>query len=114
MVALLLAPGAAAQALGPGRGAWEVATPESQGLSADALRAADEATEAAMGSRVCYLVVKNGKIVHERYMGSGTVEGIRSAEVAPTSRGPRRWTSDGRSSPQWPTERLQRDACGEQ
>eukprot|EP01047_Picozoa_sp_COSAG01_P063585 COSAG01_NODE_8264_length_2851_cov_49.640988_1_plen_55_part_10 len=55
MVALLLAPGAAAQALGPGRGAWEVATPESQGLSADALRAADEATEAAMGSRVCYL-----------------------------------------------------------
>jgi CubicO group peptidase (beta-lactamase class C family) len=65
--------------LGPGRGAWEVATPESQGLSTAELEAADAATDAEMGSRVCYVVVKNGKIVHERYMGAGTEAGIRSA-----------------------------------
>ena len=29
---------------GPGRGAWEVRTPESQGLSTEALRAAEELT----------------------------------------------------------------------
>jgi|EP01047_Picozoa_sp_COSAG01_P012787 hypothetical protein len=75
----LLGAAAAQSHLGPGRGAWEVATPESQGLSTEELRAADEATEQGMGNRVCYLVVKNGKIVHERYMGSGTVGGIRSA-----------------------------------
>ena len=81
---LKLAAGAAllatsAAQFGPGVGPWEVVTPESQGLSSEALREADQATESGMGGRVCYVVVKNGKIVHERYMGSGTEEGIRSA-----------------------------------
>jgi len=75
---LALVASAAAQ-YGPGNGPWEVAAPEEFGLSAAALAAADEATEAGMGSRVCNVVVKNGKIVHERYMGSGTEAGIRSA-----------------------------------
>jgi CubicO group peptidase (beta-lactamase class C family) len=74
-----LAATASGQDLGPGVGPWEFATPESQGLSSEELRAADAAIESAMGNRVCYVVAKNGKIVHERYMGSGTVEGIRSA-----------------------------------
>ena len=52
---------------GPGSGPWEVATPESQGLSTASLRAAEEAINNAVGGRVCYLVVKNGKIVAERY-----------------------------------------------
>jgi CubicO group peptidase (beta-lactamase class C family) len=78
--------GAAAQdGLGPGSGPWEVASPESQGLSTAELEAADAATESGMGSRVCYVVVKNGKIVHERYMGSGTESGIRSAWSATKS-----------------------------
>ena len=38
-----------------------------------------------MSGRVCYVVVKNGKIVHERYMGSGSVDGIRSAWSATKS-----------------------------
>ena len=44
---------------------------------------------------------------------AANVVGIRSAEAAPTLRGLRRWTSDGRSSPRWPIKRLRRGACGE-
>ena len=36
----------------------------------------------------------------------------RCAEAAPTSLGPRGWTSDGRSSRQWPTMRRRRGTCG--
>jgi hypothetical protein len=78
-LALAVSISAAAAQLGPGRGPWEVSTPEAEGLSSAALRAADEAVESGMGGRVCYLVVKNGKIVHERYMGSGSESSIRSA-----------------------------------
>lgn len=92
MLRLTIALGAASCAaaakndgFGPGAGAWEVATPESQGLSAALLEAADLATESAMGGRVCNIVVKNGKIVHERYMGAGTEAGIRSAWSATKS-----------------------------
>ena len=76
---------AAAAQYGPGSGPWEVTTPEAEGLSTAALRAADEAVESGMGGRVCYVVVKNGKIVHERYMGSGTEDGIRSSWSATKS-----------------------------
>jgi hypothetical protein len=38
--------------LGPGAGPWEVATPESQGLSTAALWEAEEAIERAVGGRV--------------------------------------------------------------
>jgi CubicO group peptidase (beta-lactamase class C family) len=54
--------------LGPGRGPWEFATPESQGLSTDALRAAEERVNEEMGGdRFCFIVVKNGYMVHETY-----------------------------------------------
>jgi len=52
---------------GPGRGRWEIATPESQGLSSTALREAEERVNYDVGNRSCYLLVKNGKIVYERY-----------------------------------------------
>jgi hypothetical protein len=52
--------------LGPGDGPWEDATPESQGLSTEALNAAEEATNSALGGRVCYVVVKNGECQNMR------------------------------------------------
>jgi hypothetical protein len=46
--------------LGPGRGPWEAATPESQGLSTEALRLAEERVNDEMGGdRLCFVVVKN-------------------------------------------------------
>ena len=54
--------------LGPGRGPWEAATPESQGLSSGALQAAEERTNEEMGGdRLCTVVIKNGKLVYEHY-----------------------------------------------
>lgn len=52
---------------GPGSGKWEVATPESQGLVAEYLHDAEEYINENVGERSCYLVVKNGKIVYEKY-----------------------------------------------
>eukprot|EP00729_Bicosta_minor_P006994 gene6994-11262_t len=53
--------------LGPGSGPWQTATPESQGLSTAVLQAAADAVNDEVGNRECYIVVKNGKIVHEQY-----------------------------------------------
>jgi CubicO group peptidase (beta-lactamase class C family) len=54
--------------LGPGRGPWARATPESQGLSLEALQRAEELTNVEMGEdRLCMVVIKNGKLVYERY-----------------------------------------------
>jgi len=52
---------------GPGRGEWQVRTPESQGLSSAELDAAADATYESIPGRVCYLVIKNGFIVKEEY-----------------------------------------------
>lgn len=79
VVALPAAPTRRREDLGPGAGPWEVATPESQGLSTEELRTAEEAVNGAMGSRVCYLVVKNGKIVFEAYRGAGNQEREQAA-----------------------------------
>eukprot|EP00756_Hemistasia_phaeocysticola_P000614 Hpha_TRINITY_DN10451_c0_g2::TRINITY_DN10451_c0_g2_i1::g.193440::m.193440 len=73
----LLAAAASARSSGPGKGPWETASPESQGLSTDELKAAEEAVNGAVGGRVCYLVVKNGKIVHETYRGGWTESSTR-------------------------------------
>lgn len=55
---------------GPGAGPWQKASPADEGLSAEALQAAADAVNSAVSSRKCFLVVKNGKIVHEQYYGS--------------------------------------------
>lgn len=70
---------AGAQNLGPGAGPWEVVTPESQGLSTAALEIADRNTENGMSNRQCFLVAKNGKIVHERYMRGANQDSIQAA-----------------------------------
>ena len=71
VILLCLSSNFAAAQNGPGSGAWKVATPESQGLDSSALdKAAVEITEAyeALGyTRDCFLVVKNGLIVSEKY-----------------------------------------------
>jgi len=56
---------------GPGNGPWGVTTPESFGLSIEELDAAEAATNSRVQGRTCYLVIKNGYIVYERYRGSG-------------------------------------------
>ena len=38
-----------------------------QGLSTAVLQAAADAVNDEVGNRECYIVVKNGKIVHEQY-----------------------------------------------
>lgn len=82
--AVLLAASAGARSTGPGKGPWETASPESQGLSSEELKAAEEAVNSNIGGRVCYLVVKNGKIVHETYRGgwseSSTREGFSTTK----------------------------------
>lgn len=71
-VSLLLAAGISAVAAqnGPGPGPWEKVTPESQGLSSAALQKAADEVSKDVSQRKCFLVVKNGKIVHEQYYGS--------------------------------------------
>jgi len=70
-VALLL-PGAALQ--GPGNGAWKRGLPAFHGLSHAKLEEATQRVDAALGAgvgaeRYCFLMVKDGKIVHEHYYG---------------------------------------------
>jgi len=63
---------------GPGAGPWEEVTPESQGLSADALAAAASSVSNAVAGRKCFVVVKNGKIVHETYYGGTTKASVQA------------------------------------
>jgi len=64
--------------LGPGRGAWRRSTPETHGLSTAALDTAESTTNAQVGGRNCYIVIKNGEMVYQRYR-SGRTAGTRSA-----------------------------------
>lgn len=64
---------------GPGRGSWVVGRPEDYGLSESALAAAEVAVNSAIAGRTCYLVIKEGVIVYERYRGSGGVNVRRDA-----------------------------------
>ena len=54
----------------------QTATPESQGLSTAGLDRAEEQTNNEVGERDCFLVVKNGKIVKERYRRGRTAATI--------------------------------------
>ena len=58
---------AAPSTLGPGRGAWTTATPESVGLDSAKLAAAATAMQQAAPVRYCFVVAKRGVIVHESY-----------------------------------------------
>jgi CubicO group peptidase (beta-lactamase class C family) len=72
-LALLLLAGVAAYA-GPGPGAWEVGAPAEHGLDAAALAAAAERVAEAVPYRHCMVVVKDGRIMHERYAAGNTSE----------------------------------------
>lgn len=74
---LFLADAASAH-LGPGAGPWETATPESQGLSTQLLDQVEQRVEEAMTDRLCYLVVKNGYIVHETYRRGHTESSLHA------------------------------------
>lgn len=69
---LIASASAASPGAGPGAGAWSVSTPESQGLSSAALQSAATTHLNSMRNRYCYLVVKNGVIVHEEYANGRT------------------------------------------
>lgn len=58
---------AGAGSFGPGRGAWETASPSSVGLSAAALDAAARAVAERAPERYCLLVARSGRLVHETY-----------------------------------------------
>jgi CubicO group peptidase (beta-lactamase class C family) len=75
---LLLIAAAEAEQLGPGAGPWETATPESQGLSTELLDLVEQRVDEAMSDRLCYIVVKNGKIVHETYRRGHTESSLHA------------------------------------
>lgn len=64
---------------GPGAGPWQTSAPESQGLSTADLAAAAAGANDDMAGRVCYVVVKNGFIVHEQYYNNWQQDSIRAA-----------------------------------
>ena len=72
---------ASAPPRGPGAGAWQTATPESQGLDsrelADVALSIQEAYKSYGQDRQCFLVVKNGFIVFEEYYGDFKQDSVR-------------------------------------
>lgn len=59
--------------LGPGQGKWTVDSPEKHGLSSNNLKLAGKNME-KLKERYCFLVAKDGVIVHEDYYGDTTVD----------------------------------------
>lgn len=71
--ALLLVAGCGAappSALGPGAGPWRTDRPEAHGLSTAGLKLAAQQVAEMAPLRQCFLVVKDGAIVHEEYVSS--------------------------------------------
>jgi hypothetical protein len=62
--------------LGPGAGPSTVASPDSVGLDEEMLRETEATVNARVGGRTCYVVVKDGNIMHETYRGSGGMDVI--------------------------------------
>lgn len=58
---------------------WQIATPESQGLSSEELTDAARRVNARIDSRVCFVAVKNGFIVHEEYYQGWAISDTREA-----------------------------------
>ena len=68
--AVLLAPqlAAAPSAFGPGRNAWAVEAPGAHGLNETLIQQAGDALDSLESlGRSCFLVVKDGALVHESY-----------------------------------------------
>jgi CubicO group peptidase (beta-lactamase class C family) len=57
---------------------WEVVSPEDVGLSSAALQASEEEINSIIAGRVCFIVVKDGKIAYERYRNGWTPSSMRS------------------------------------
>ena len=71
--ALRLRGGAApAPGLGPGRGPWRAEPAERHGLSTAGLAKAAALVQEMAPERHCFLVVKDGVVVHETYYGNST------------------------------------------
>ena len=66
------APAPARPDLGPGAGPWVSEPAEQHGLSSAALAAAAALVAKEAPERHCFLVVKNGVIVHEQYFGNSS------------------------------------------
>jgi len=77
-VVVVLAAAAVGAQRGPGQGPWQTATPASQGLSAAELQEAADDTNDDVPGRVCFLVIKNGLIVHEEYYSRWGVNDTRA------------------------------------
>jgi CubicO group peptidase (beta-lactamase class C family) len=65
---------ALSDALGPGPGAWEVGVPEDHGLDTAQLVAAGIRVATSVPYRHCFVVVKDGKIMHELYAPGNSTE----------------------------------------
>jgi CubicO group peptidase (beta-lactamase class C family) len=71
---------------GPGPLPWVPTNPESHGLSAAALAAASSRLSALLPHRYCFLVVKDGHLVHESYSaGNRSSTQIRSQSMGKTA-----------------------------
>ena len=66
------AAGAPTPGLGPGRGPWSAEPAERHGLSTAGLAKAAELVQEMAPERHCFLVVKDGVVVHETYYGNST------------------------------------------
>jgi hypothetical protein len=66
--------GSRGSSLGPGAGAWHTGSPEDHGLSSVGLQIAAGLVDTMAPLRHCFLVVKNGEILHESYYGRSQVE----------------------------------------
>ena len=63
---------APAPGLGPGRGPWRAEPAERHGLSTAGLAKAAALVQEMAPERHCFLVVKDGVVVHETYYGNST------------------------------------------
>ena len=67
------------QRFGPGDGEWLVESPDVHGLSSAKLANASALHERRLARRDCFLVVKDGVIVHEAYHNGGDADTLHAA-----------------------------------
>ena len=70
------------QRFGPGDGEWLVESPDVHGLSSAKLANASALHERRLARRDCFLVVKDGVIVHEAYHNGGDADTLHYVESA--------------------------------
>jgi hypothetical protein len=74
----------AEDALGPGPGEWASEAPELHGLRTAELKQAAMQIQAMVPERSCFLVARNGKLVHETYWNSSKDDKYESDSLAKT------------------------------